>query len=134
MIEDNRVFKLNSDEIELLFKAIMEYPKNAEKKINKYLHGHGYERMEKSIHNAIPVSERKKKHAKNANPLKDKDPTANLAVTITTKTKYRYLYFPDDGTNTLHHAGERYFFQDSMERETDNVVSELLDAIRFEDN
>ena len=128
----DRTFSIDAEDIDVLYDTIKQYPKNAEEKINKYLHGKGYERMEKSIHNAIPVSDRRKSHARNASPLRDKEVSSNLSVTISTKTKYHYLYFPDDGTNTIHHAGEKYFFYGGVERETENVMNEMLEAIRFE--
>jgi len=52
--------------------------------------------------------------------------TEMLAVTIKSKTAYNYLYFPDDGTNTIRHAGNQQFFQRGAEEAADTVVELCL--------
>lgn len=124
-------FELNAKSIDVLERTIKEYQQGAEEKITNYLHGKGYEILSNSIQNRIPVSNRKKKHARNYKALRDRKKGSNLAVIIGTAPKYDYLYFPDDGSNTVHHAGEQHFFEKGVEAEEENVVNQILDALKF---
>ena len=45
-----------------------------------------------------------------------------LAVTIRSRPAYNYLYFPDDGSNTLRHAGGQHFFQSGAEESADQII------------
>lgn len=126
------VYEIDDKEIERLYEQIKKYPSDAEKKITNYLHASGYQRMSQAIQNAIPVSKRKKKHAKDAKALMDRNRTTNLSVTIGTRNKYHYLYFPDDGSTTVHHAGNQKFFQKGVEEEETSVINEMLDLLKFE--
>ena len=81
----------------------------------------------------IPVSDRKKKHAKNSAALMDRQKGSRLAVTVGTRSKFHYLYFPDDGTNTKHHAGKQHFFERGVEAQEENVINGILDALKFKD-
>lgn len=125
------VFELKALGLDRLYEQIREYPQNAEEKITGYLHAKGYERMERSIQNAIPVSARRKKHARDAKALMDREKDSNLSVTIGTREKYHYLYFPDDGSTTLHHAGNQQFFEKGVEKEETNIINEMLDLLQF---
>lgn len=126
------VYEVEYSEIERLYEKIIRYPADAEKKLTRYLHAAGYERLSKSIQNAIPVSDRQKNHARDANALMDKEKSSNLSVTIGTKSKYHYLYFPDDGSTTLRHAGNKQFFARGVENEETNVINEMLELLQFE--
>ena len=133
-------YELKASSIEKLQKSLNGYKENAEEEINTYLHGEGYQLFSKSIEDLIPVSERKKKHAKYSNALEDRYNSSklrgggkqNLSVTIGTKPKYGYLYFPDDGSNTVHHAGNQHFFERGIERKEDEAVDAMLKRITFQ--
>lgn len=129
-------FEVDYSGLDNLEQAIKEYPDNAEKKINQYLHGKGYSTFEKAIQNAMPVSGRrwegKRPQAKGSKSLQDKDKGSNLEVTIRATNAYNYLYFPNDGSNTLHHFGNQQFFERGVEQETDTVVNDMLDLLQFE--
>ena len=45
-----------------------------------------------------------------------------LAVTIKTKPKYDYLYFPDDGSNTRRHVGNQQFMRRGAEKSRDRII------------
>ena len=124
-------FELDARSIEILENTIKEYQQGAEEKITDYLHGKGYEILSNSIQNLIPVSKRKKKHARNYKALRDRKKHSILAVIVGTTSRFDYLYFPDDGSNTLHHAGEQHFFERGVEKEEENVVNGILDALKF---
>ena len=127
-------FGLNMEEFDRLQEKIRVYPQNAERKITEYLHGAGYDRISHSIQNAIPVSDRNtKRHAKFSNALRDKDTGSNLSVIVSTKQKFHYLYFPDDGSNTLRHAGNQRFFEGGLERVQNEVVNGILGCLDFEE-
>lgn len=130
-------FDVEYEEITDLEKAIKDYPGDAEEKINTYLHGEGYETFAKAIQNAMPVSGRnwkgKAAPAKHAKSLQDKYKDENLAVTVRATNKYNYLYFPNDGENTVRHVGNQRFFERGVEQEADNAVNDMLDLLKFEE-
>ena len=133
-------YEIKTESLEKLWKGLNGFSSTAANEINTYLHGAGYTLFSKSIEDLIPVSDRKKKHAKYSNALQDRLKSSrsrgggfeNLSVTIGSKTKYDYLYFPDDGSNTVHHAGNQHFFDRGIERKEDEAVDEMLDRITFQ--
>lgn len=131
-------YQLSDENIERLQTTIKQYQQEAEVKINQYLHGKGYDMFEKAIHNAIPESGRrwngKKTAARKANSLQDENVSDNLSVTIKARKNYRYLYFPDDGSNTLHHCGNQRFFEKGVESNEEQAVNDMVELLtRLED-
>lgn len=128
-------YSLDYDKVQELQDTIQQYQEGAESKINHYLHGEGYDMFDKAIHNAMPESGRKwkgkKAAAKGAKSLQDKNKGENLAVTIRATTAYGYLYFPDDGSNTIHHYGNKQFFEKGVESKADKAVNDMLDALKL---
>ena len=124
-------FELDAKDIEILEHTIQEYQQGAEGRITEYLHGKGYEILSNSIQNIIPVSNREKKHARNYKALRDRYKDSSLAVTVGSIPRFGYLYFPDDGSNTIHHAGQQHFFEQGINDEKENVINGILDAIKF---
>lgn len=128
-------YSVDYQQIEELESAIKQYQDGAEDKINRYLHGEGYDRFDTAIHNAMPESGRKwkgkKTAARQANSLQDKNKSENLAVTIRARTAYGYLYFPDDGSNTVHHQGNQRFFERGVEQETDTAINDMIEILTF---
>lgn len=131
-------YSLDEGNVLELEETIKEYQDGAEEKINRYLHGEGYEMFEKSIQNAMPESNRnwrgKNVAAKDAKSLQDSNKSENLAVTIRAKTQYGYLYFPDDGSNTIRHQGNQHFFQRGVEEKASEAVNDLIDVLRFKED
>lgn len=128
------VYTMDARDLDKLQSAIKSYPKDAEKKITDYLHKEGYTLFSGNISALMPVSDRKKKgigHAKMSKSLRDREKTSNLSVTIGTTSKYSYLYFPDDGSNTLRHAGNQHFFERGVEKKEPEAVEEMLKRITF---
>ena len=124
-------FDLDAKDYESLQLAMARFPKNAESIINEVLHTEGGPLIEAEIRRLMPVSNAKwkgkKPSAKTANSLFQEN--HNLGVTIRTKGDYHYLYFPDDGTNTYHHHGEKYFFIGSAENQQHEIVMRCINKL-----
>lgn len=120
-------FELKSEDIQKISDSISKFPSDAEDTINSYLHGPGKEKMIKSMENIIPISERKKKHAKGNSPLRSN--TFNLGLTIRTKTKYNYLYFPQMAEGTSKKNSPNDFMQKGLDSIYDSVVNDMIDKI-----
>lgn len=99
------------------FDELYEFMDGAEQRVgpmvDSYLRDQGAESIEREISARLPESgrrwRRKKTAAKKAKPFQRK--FSPLAVTISSKTAYHYLYFPDDGSNTKrHHGGQHFMF------------------------
>lgn len=124
--------EINATEYEQLLGAMENYAGDVTRVINGVLHGEGYDLSESEIRKLIPVSNRnwkgKKAGAKAAkNSLrKIAEP---LAVTVATSTNYSYLYFPDDGSNTRHHAGNQQFFWYGGENAIDDIVERCIEKL-----
>lgn len=118
------VFRVDSTEFERLQNAIKNFPGDAEKSINEVLHDEGSQLIQESVRNLIPVSGRdwkgKKAAAKSAKSLTDLK--GNLFVEVRTTKNYQYLYFPDDGTNTIHHVGNQQFFLKGAEAKQETII------------
>lgn len=133
-------YELKAASLEKLRQAINSCGKNVDNEINIYLHGEGCQLFSRSIENLIPVSNRKKKHAKYSDAVHDRQNSSKLrgggkeklSVIIGTKPDYDYLYFPDDGSNTVHHAGNQHFFERGIERKEDEAVDAMLKRITFQ--
>lgn len=122
-------FDLNIGEIERLQKAMADYVGNTEEVINNVIHNEGGPLIEEQIYLLMPVSKGKgwkgkKPHAKHSKSLKSVN--SNLAVTVKTTNKYHYLYFPDDGTNTRRHIGNKQFFRKGGEAVTDEIIDRCI--------
>lgn len=126
-------FSVDDSGIEKLQDAIKNFQKDAEAKITQYLHGAGYKRFEKAIHDAMPVSgkkwEGKKAPAKTAKSIQDKDKHENIAVTLKSTTQYGYLYFPNDGSNTDRHYGNQRFFEAGVDSEQEQAINEMIEIL-----
>lgn len=124
-------FEMDTKEIERLHNAIRNFPGNAEETINDVFHNDAPPIVADAIRRLIPVSGRtwsgKPPAAKGAKSLTDE--TANLAFTVKTTTKYNYLYFPDDGSNTRRHVGNQQFFQRGGESKQTEIVDRCITRI-----
>lgn len=124
-------FTLEDKDLELLKQRIQEYGTGAEDVINKYLHGEGKESIMKSIEDYTPVSSRKKVHAKGSMPYQGTG--YNLSVTVKTKTKYNYLYFPDAGEGTsARNPKNSGFMEKGLDAIYEKVVEGMLKAVEKE--
>ena len=104
----------------------------AEKAINDVLHSYAGTAIEENIRPFMPESGRKpwegkKKAAKQAKPFKKIK--GNLSVTVTTKTPYCYLYFPNDGSNTKRHRGNQQFMYKGVEQAAPDIIEQCTARI-----
>ena len=120
----SNTMSISIEEFEKLQIAMQEYQGNTEKAINDVLHNQVGGIIQDSVKNLIPVSGRtwngKRKGAKAAKSLKNIN--SNLTVKVTTTSNYQYLYFPDDGSSTVRHAGEQHFFRRGGDLVTDEII------------
>lgn len=56
----------------------------------------------------------------------------NLEITLTTKYKYHYLYFPDDGSDTDRHAGEQHFMLRGLNNSSGEITQRCLAKLTAE--
>ena len=117
-------WEVDATEMDRLMEVAQQWPQVSEDAINDVLHGEGGRLIGLRIDNLIPVSGRTfKGHTSGAKGSAwqsyDKP---NLGVTVAARGKRAYLYFPDDGTNTKRHAGNKQFFAKGAEDATDEVV------------
>ncbi len=112
--------------IELMIRAAQPEPV-----INDVLHGFGAEEIEQGIQKLLPQSGRtwkgKKAPASTAQPFTREN--GNLSITVKTKSDYHYLYFPDDGTNTKHHAGNQQFMLRGAESKSEGIANEIAQKL-----
>ena len=108
----------------------------AEGVINDYLYSEGAELIKKGVTELLPVSGRtwkgKRAPAKVANPFRKKR-ESNLSITVHAPGHYHYLYFPDDGSNTIHHCGNQQFMFFGADRKSEeignNIVNKLVEKM-----
>jgi len=128
------IFELNANDLESLQQSVSRYEGNAENAINEVLHNDAGPLIYGEINPLINPSGRTfKGHSKSSKdsawPRYDKE---NLEITVGTKSKWHYLYFPDDGSNTRRHAGNQHFFERGAEKAAPKVVARCLDVLTQE--
>lgn len=124
------VFELDTSELDDLQAALEEYEGHAGRMIDEVLHGEGATVIKEKIAALIPESGRtwrgKGASASSAMPGRFSQDNETLGVTIAARGKYGYLYFPDDGSNTMKHAGGQHFFQAGGEEASGEVVELII--------
>lgn len=122
---------IDSDDFEKVEAAIKRFGEGAEDVITETLHDSGesiYQDINPLIH---PSDRRFKGHRSSATTSSwphygiDKP----LEVSVGTKSKFHYLYFPDDGSNTDRHRGNQQFFKRGGDIAAPRIVSQCLDAL-----
>ena len=124
-------FELSAQEFERLYDTIKNFPGSAEKSINEVFHNEAPQMVEETIKLLMPMSGKtwkgKAPPARTAKSLTKE--TANLSFTVKSTSKYHYLYFPDDGTNTQRHVGDQQFFKRGGEMEQHEIVDRCINRI-----
>lgn len=123
-------FSIKDEDINKINEAITNFEGNTERVINDYLGTQAKEKFIQSITNLIPVSRvNKRRHAKNSNPLDGKIRN-NLTLWIHTKTKFNYLYFPQNAEGTSKGKIPNDFMERGIDAEYDNVVNGILEKLQ----
>lgn len=110
----------------------------AEKIINETLLDSGQKLIKEKIMNFLPESgrtwNRKALAAKSTEPFTHIQ-EENLSVTVRTKNIYHYLYFPDDGSNTMRHEGNQRFMQRGGDEAATKIVDDIIEKLlkKFEE-
>lgn len=125
-------FRLDVSSFENLQKAMKDYQGDTEKAINEILHNEASPLIKESIRRLMPASGHSwngKKPAAKTSKRSLTDLKENLAITVRTSKNYQYLYFPDDGTNTRRHAGNKQFFRKGGELKQDEIVDRCINRL-----
>lgn len=121
-------FKIEAKDFDRLVAYIQEYGDGAEDVINDVFESFAVPEVEERITALLPTSGRtwkgKKRPAKTSKPFVHQ--MLNLAFIIRTKSAYNYLYFPDDGSNTRKHRGNKQFMIRGAEAAVDSVIDQCL--------
>lgn len=121
-------FRVDYESFDAVANAIRNYGEGAESIINQTLEEYGAPLAEEYITRLLPVSGRvwrgKKRAAKSAKPFKRE--MLNLGFIIRTKSAYNYLYFPDDGTSTRKHVGNKQFMIKGTEVAADSILDRCI--------
>lgn len=99
--------------------------------ITRVFHDYGVEKVKAEITKLLPVSGRhwkgKASAAKVSQPFKAIE--GNAYFEVLTRTKYNYLYYPDDGSNTRRHQGNQRFMQRGAENSQQDIIDRVIEEI-----
>lgn len=128
------VFEMDKKEIDRLYSTIKNFPGTAEKSINSVLYEEAPPIITDEIKRLMPVSganwNGKKPAAKQAKSITERSKERrNLSIVVGTVSDYHYLYFPDDGTNTIHHAGNQQFFERGGKASSSEIVDLCISRV-----
>ena len=119
--------------LEDLSNKIDAYGEGAHAVVQKYLLDEGWRVIGDSILDdpKWPVSGRRWK-GKSRSILDAYDFTREFGpgqVTVSAAGKWSYYYFPDDGSNTRKHAGQKHFFDSGLETAKPTLIDGILSAL-----
>ncbi|MEN3132927.1 hypothetical protein [Bacillus albus] len=126
-------FSVDYVQMERLEQNIQKLPNRAEKILNDVLQVKVSPLLERSILGLMPISNRKKKHAKAFKSLSTNN-KENLTVTLKPKPKFQYLVFPDLGIGTSIKNAPQLFMERGVKRETNKSIEECNKALLEEIN
>ena len=117
-------FTFEAAEFEQLAERMTAFGAGAGQIVDNVLHGAGAEEIKKEIRPLIHASGRtwsgKKASAASANPFTQEN--GQLSVTVKSRGAYHYLYFPDDGSNTVRHVGNQQFMMRGAENASERII------------
>ena len=123
------IFLLDAERVGELSGLIMDFGGDAERVINDVLHNEAgpiiYQHINPLIHSSGRTFRGHHASAKTSDWARY-DTDDNLAVTVGTKSKYHYLYFADDGSNTINHVGDQQFFRRGAEDAAPDIFDRCL--------
>lgn len=120
--------EMKVEDFEKLQTAMKNFQGNAVKIINNVFHNDGVQLVGDEIQRLMPASGRtwngKASPAKTSKSLTSVK--EDLAFTIKATNKYQYLYYPDDGSSTRHHAGNLQFFARGGETKQNEIIERCI--------
>lgn len=119
-------FQIKPDDIDKITNALEKFPGDTEKVINEYL-VEAAKDVNMAIVGLIPESDGKKVHAKQSSPLQNK--MINLGFVIETKSKFYYLYFPDQAQGTSSKNKPDEFMRKGLDLRYEGIISEMISKI-----
>lgn len=125
------IFSMDNSGVNELVTAMQNFEGDVEGVVNNVLHDIGGQEISENIKRILPVSGRtwsgKAPAAKTSQPFQQIN--SNLSVTVKSKSRYNYLYFPDDGSNTKHHVGNQQFMITGADNSSDFIINTILDDL-----
>lgn len=128
-------FSLNDVALMRLKQYIQDYGDYADRVITDYLDQQGGTEIMENISLLIPASGRNWP-ARNFAPARDsavirpakvfRKDANGLVVLVASKRPYNYLYFPDDGSTTLNHYGNKQFMLRGAEAASEEVIDGII--------
>ncbi|MGN0301598.1 MAG: hypothetical protein ACI4BI_01820 [Anaerotardibacter sp.] len=125
-------FGISTEGMESIIAKVEAFPSVFGQCVGNVLHGEGGEVIASKITELIHPSGRTfKGHTSSATSTKWylKYTSESFAVTIRSKSKFNYLYFPDDGSNTKRHAGGQDFTGRGMQAAIPKIEELLINAV-----
>jgi len=126
-----RTFSLDDTDFERMAQAMANYGEDGAERVSEVIHSSGdliRERIDPLIHSSgrtfkghrSGVRGTKWAHYLTGEPL---------AITVRAITSRQYLYFPDDGSNTVRHYGNQQFMMRGTEAAAPEIITRSLDAL-----
>lgn len=126
-------FGLKYEDIEKLNKKLLKINESKEKTINDCLKEIASPKVTRSVTSFLPVSEKGNRHAKKSKWYEVEYYNLSFVLSNSLKgkrgTSFYYLYYPATGTGTSNKKGPNDFLGKGIDKEYNNIVSDLLNAL-----
>ena len=109
------------DKIAKQFGAI---PREVENIVNSYIHETAPSKIRPAIMGFVPVSNRQKRHAKDADAFSRQE-DFNLGVRVMTAKQFNYLVFPDEGRGTSRINNPQNFTGRGVDAVRDELIEDM---------
>lgn len=122
-------FKIDDEQLETYIQKLnaVSTKEVLEPTINEYLKNSGGRILVEEITKRMPISKRKKPHAKNSKWHKIQN--FNLSVVVSTQQKFDYLKFPNNALGTSKNNMPQYFFEEGGDKASSIITNDLIDII-----
>lgn len=127
----SRTFALDDEDFADLLAGMEAYGAGAADVVSEVVHASGPD-IRAEVDARMPQSGRTfKGHRSGArgSAWQRYDTGERMAITVGTTASRRYLYFPDDGSNTRRHAGMQNFFGEGAEAAAPQIMERAMDAL-----
>ena len=120
-------WSMDTTEIDALFQRLQRTSGNAERTINDVLQKKAAPKVMEQIQPTIPLSPRRKKHARKSKALTVKH--GNLEFTIRPKRSFTYIKYPDLAIGTSHKNEPKMVMKKGLDSALPDVMSDIVDAV-----